>query len=334
MSGIKRKHFYLDEDEDDDTLRKMVKFINEDEDNDTVRKMVKFINGYLNRGKHSQSSSSTNYHIVQNSQSTVSTVVSTGRSTETSLRISNENEKKKTYIQAILDCLKHLLYSNDKHIIEHSFGDDTTGFYILDKDDTKESFERLLSNPHSDDNGQKIGSTPKVVISFAKITPHDKTSLTVEHNKKVLECEKIMKLSRLHVGWVNGAKDGLRLLGTIAMFYGILKLILENPKIMFGELDDDTDNHTAYKIFGFNHLNTSSPSEASADFTNFEKMIDQVTSLICSKYPGSCECFEKAKRDFKSKRKNEGTRGGKRRTKKRTKRKNSKRRKTKRRRKY
>ena len=300
----------------------------DDEDDDTVRKMVKFINGYLNRGNHSQSSSSPNYHIVKNSQSTVSTVVSTGRSTETSLRIFNENEKKKTYIQAILDCLKHLLDSNNKHIIEHSFGDDTTGFYILDKDDTKESFERLLSNPDADDNGQKIGSTPKVVISFAKITPHDKTSLTVEHNKKVLECEKIMKLRRLHIGWVNGAKDGLRLLGTIAMFYGILKLILENPKIMFGELDDDTDNHTAYKIFGFNHLNTSSPFEASADFTNFEEMIEQVTSLICSKYPSSCKCFEDAKREFES------TEGGKRRTKKRTKRKNSKKRKTKRRRKY
>ena len=157
--------------------------------------------------------------------------------------------------------------------------------------------------------------------------------MTFEHNQKIGELKKITKLDRLHVGWVNGEEKGMKLLGTIAMFYGILKLILEQNKIMFGELDDDSDR-SAYTIFGFKYKNLDEQFESSADFTNFEEMIEQVTSLICSKYPSSCKCFEDAKIHFKQKRKFEEATGGKRKTKRKTKKRKSKRRKTRRRRKY
>ena len=103
--------------------------------------------------------------------------------------------------------------------------------------------------------------------------------------------------------------------------------MLENRNIMFGILDDDTDKKNSYQIFGFKHLNPSNPCEASADFTNIEKIIDDVTKLISGQYQDITSCFEQARINFN---RNKSTRssGGKRRTKRRK----SKRRKTRRRR--
>jgi hypothetical protein len=304
----------------------------EDKDDDTVSKMVIFINRYLNREKQSQNSSSHSSHSIH-----TKLPVSAGlaedeyeegknfrRTSDNSQRIPRENEKKKRYIEAILNCLQILLQANEKHIIEHSFGDDTIGFYILDSTVTEEKLQKLLFNP--DKNGETIGSIPKALISFGKITPGDKPGITKEHNKKIRECTKIIDLKRLHVGWVNGERGGPKLLGTIAMLYGILKLILDQ-NTMFGELDDDSDR-SPYTIFGFKYVNQNSRLEASADFTNFEQMINEVTDRICNEYPELGECFEDAKKDFKE------TRGGKRTKKRKTKKRKTKRRKTKRRRKY
>jgi hypothetical protein len=288
-----------------------------------IRQMKDFINSYLSYlsslNKESHPINKQKSEIIRNRYSKIFCSLRTSKNSQ---KINKENSKKINYINHLLECLKKILKAQGKHIIKRSLSDDTIGFYILDSRVTKEDLQELLNSP--DENGETIGKTPKAVISFGKITPSDRSSLTTQHYKKIGELKKIMELDRLHVGWVNGEEKGMKLLGTIAMFYGILKLILEQNTIMFGELDDDSDR-SAYTIFGFKYVNQNSKLEASADFTNFEEMIEQVTSLICRIYPTSCKCFEKAKRDF------EGTRGGKRRTKKRTKRKNSKKRKTKRR---
>jgi len=292
------------------------------------QKMIKFINDYLvslySEGE-GQGQPIKIHKSLPRSQKDYHVIISHGRTTNTSRRIPNENRKKEKYIQAILNCLQRLLLEVGKHIIEYTFSPDTFGFYILDNIVTKEGLQELLDNPEV--NGQTIGSIPKAVISFGKITPSDKSGITKEHYKKIRELKKIMELDRLHVGWVNGERGGPKLLGTIAMLYGILKLVLTKD-IMFGILDDDTDKHDAYGKFGYNHVDTSNPNEASADFTNFEQMINEVTKIICNEYPESCNCFADAKIEFKS------AEGGKRTKKRKTKRKNSKKRKTKRRRKY
>lgn len=304
------------------------------DDDETNEKMKKIINDYLG-SLDTEKQQSLIVKPLNISERKDSLIINTIRHTVNSQRIPNENRKKEEYIKSILQCLKDLLDRRDKQIRTHEFEHDAVGFYILSKgDEAYDKFKKLMANP--EDNGNIIGSIPKVLISFGKITPDDRGDLTAKHNTKIRECKKIMDLDRLHVGWVNGEKDGLKLLGTIAMLYGLLTLISNNFNIMFGKLDDDSDKG-AHKKFGFEHKNPTNPFEASADFTNFEQIIGQVTYSICREYPDSCNCFQDAIDKFKpQKRKLEKMTGGKRRriTKRRKSKRKSNRRKTKRRRKY
>ena len=304
------------------------------DDDKTNEKMKKIINDYLD-SLHTEKHQSLIVKPLNISERKDSLIINTIRPTVNSQRIPNENREKEEYIQSILRCLEDLLDKHDKQIITHEFEHDAVGFYILSKgDEAYDEFKKLMANP--EDKGKIIGSIPKVVISFGKITSDDRPDFTAKHNKKIRECTKIMDLDRLHVGWVNGEKDGLRLLGTIAMLYGLLTLISNNFNIMFGKLDDDSDRG-AYKNFGFEHKTQTNPFEASVDFTNFEQIIGQVTYSICREYPDSCDCFQDAIDKFKpKKRKLEKMTGGKRRrrTKRRKSKRKSNRRKSKRRRKY
>jgi hypothetical protein len=314
-----------------------------------ITQMTKLINSYLSSlNEESNEKSDEIYEqLSENIRKRKSKIFFSLRTSKNSQKNNEETSKKIKYIKNLLKCLKKILIAKGKRIIKRPLSDDTTGYYILNKKTTDESFEELMSNPDIDENATKIGSTSKVVIVVgAKITSTNKNELTKKHNKKRKMLSNIdVKLDHLHIAWLNGEKGGLKLAGTIIMFYGLLTELL-NHLNAFATLDDDTKDHKLYPKFEFDHLDPSNPNEASADFTYIQGMIDNITQLICNTYPKSCSCFKDANPNFnmlqrrRSERLNPSNslKGGKQtKTKKiktKIKRRKTKRRKTKRRRKY
>jgi len=239
------------------------------------------------------------------------------RQSFTSQTILIERANLNVYIETILRCLDELLNKLGKKVVPLVNPDGSKTFYI-----TSLSTNELM----------------EYRIHFAEYTTHsealpEKDKFRPEIVTKINELNQLgIVPEQIFIGWVNGEEGGDPLIGTISLLYGMLKLKLENPNIMFGSLDDDSDKKTSYLIFEFKHLNEEEKNEASADLTNIVKIIDNVTNLISSKYPDTniVSCFNQAKENFIE---NQPSRtiGGKRRK---TKRRKIKRRKTKRRRKY
>ena len=246
------------------------------------------------------------------------------RETVNSNRICNDAANLNAYIQSILNCLDKLLERLNKRVEIITNKDGSITYYIPDDTLTKEELiEYRQYFP------QFIGEIPKATLVENETLP-EKDKYISEHLTKMKELRKLdILLQHIFIAWVNGERGGDPLMGTISLLYGILQSMLKTPNIMFGILDDDSDSKKSYQIFGFKHLNPSNPNEASADFTNIEKIIDNVINLISTKYPDIASCFQQARVIFNSCKSTRSS-GGKRRTKKRK----SKRRKTRRRRKY
>ena len=247
------------------------------------------------------------------------------RSSDNSQRIINEHANLNAYIETILRCLDELLDKLNKKVEIITNDDGSITFYITYTSlSRKELFDyRVFFTEYT-------GHIPKTIIAQNE-TKHDKDRYHTKHLRKIRKLTELdIKPQQLFISWVNGEQEGFSLMGTISLLYGMLKLKLKDPTIMFSSLEDDSNKRTAYLIFGFKHLDEEKKTEASSDLTNFVDIIDNVVQLICHKYPGSRECFQQAKENFDNFQR-QILRGGKRRTKKRRK---SKRRKTKIRRKY
>ena len=250
------------------------------------------------------------------------------RHSHNSQRIINEHANLNAYIETILRCLDELLYKLNKKVEIITNDDGSITFYITEKGLTR---QELFD--YRDFFKEYTGHIPKTIIAQNDATP-DNERFHSNHSNKIRKLKEVdIKPQQLFISWVNGEQDGSPLMGTISLLYGMLKLKLKDPTIMFSSLEDDSNKRTAYLIFGFKHLDEEKKTEASSDLTNFPDIIDNVIQLICSKYydyPDSCECFQKARKHFDIFQQ-QILGGGKRRTKKRRK---SKRKKTKIRRKY
>ena len=256
------------------------------------------------------------------------------RNTIVSQRIDIKTKKLEEYIRAILLCLDNLLNSQDRKVNPRTNDDGSITFYIIkNEDDSAQNLEDLLTYFKVG-----VGPIPKATFKIKDIKNAASSDFTRRDFKKIKQIKSLdIPSNYLYISWVNGEKDGPKLLGIISLFIGFLNFILLNPSIHFATLEDVSNTHAVYQPFGFMHLDPDKPYTASSDLTSFERIIDQVTELICRVYPSSCECFATAKLQFKQSVTTEIT-GGKRRPKKRTKRRKSKRksnrRKSKRRRKY
>ena len=247
------------------------------------------------------------------------------RVSDNSQQIIKEDANLNAYIETILRCLDEFLYNLNKKVEIIINNDDSTTFYITEKSLTiQELINYRLYFP------QYTGHIPKTIIAQNDATP-DNERFHSNHSNKIRKLKEVdIKPQQLFISWVNGEQDGSPLMGTISLLYGMLKLKLKDPTIMFSSLEDDSNKRTAYLIFGFKHLDEEKKTEASSDLTNFPDIIDNVINLICNIYPDSCECFQKARKHFYIFQQ-QILGGGKRRTNKRRK---SKRKKTKIRRKY
>jgi hypothetical protein len=273
------------------------------------------------------------YRININGNITIN-IGSQHRTSIVSQRIDIKTKKLEEYIKAILLCLDILLESQNRKVNPHTNEDGSITFYIIkNEDDSVQNLEDLLTYFKVG-----VGPIPKATVKIKGTKNAASSDFRPEHFKKIKQIKSLdIPSNYLYISWVNGEEGGVKLLGIISLFIGFLNFILLNPSIHFATLEDVSNTHAVYQLFGFMHLDQANPYTASSDLTSFERIIDQVTELICRVYPSSCECFAEAKIQFKQSATTEFT-AGKRRPKKRTKRRKSKRksnrRKTKRRRKY